>query len=854
MTLRRFSISCGIFALASTVWAGPPTSAFLWLNKNILNRLTISGERELGLHFVQVSGDQNAYNTLTNFGQGNQTFTDTGQMSVIGQKVLGLFNFDLQFADSRYNNPMDSRFSLDYNRNGIAVDAGDIRGSLYTQNRFLAFSRQLWGLSFGMSRGRTDLHLLHSSARSTAQTISFNGNNSQGPYYLQNSQIVPDSVQVQVDGQTLKYPNDFTVDSLVGSITFTKISVAPTSTIVVSYESMGVNTGRGSVDGLSGDYDLGKFGSIGFAAIHQTDPNASSLGTIDNRFQGFGDPSIPYFLDYVPLQSAPIIVKVDGILQAPNIDYYFSSTNPVVFYFRRAILSSSTIDVFYTPQPSSSLGGDRTEYGLNYRLNFGKLGRDGNLLYSQAWSHLANPITPLSGFAKGLTAVYNFKHYKLTASYDDIPASFVGVESSGFLRNEVATQFGAQYAFKTLQYGVNATNSAVALRNVDSNGVVSFTDTRTTQDTGFVTFHTSDQALWSVNQTHETSNSTLGDSRADISSINYTKPIGKLNLSLGLNRTSGFGPISNGLTSTDGNVLSNAITAHADYVAGRGLTFGGRTSLSAITAGGQSGNGTDLSLNGMYQSPKQNLIFQSTYAISNSGTLATLGGFSNGFGAGYDGNGFSSGISTSSGLNSNFNTSGTNLREFSNSASYIVNQRLSTSLTFGTYEQSGSVSTNSLSTSYGVSTDYDLRNNERISFSLTQSNTSFIGSTSNSNATTLNLFSYGHPKGPWSYNAELSLLLSSGGQFAQNSVTWQASLRNHIRDNQALILDMQVGNVSNYQPQSTTEFSVGYEYQVFKNLALIGRYSIRNVINLDPALTGGAYSSHGFNLLFDFRY
>ena len=854
MANGKFCFSFATLALAAVAWSSPPSPAFLWLNSNILRHITLSGERRIGFHAVSVSGDKNAYDSLTNFGQGNKTITDVGQMSVIGQKVLGVFNFDFQFDDNHYQDPLNSRFSLDYVHHGVSVDAGDIRGSLYTQNRFLSFSRELWGLQMGVNRGRTDLHIIHSNSRSSAQTISFNGNNSSGPYYLQNSEIVPDSVQVQVNGQTMKYPNDFTVDSVAGTITFTNLSVPPTSTIVVSFESLSQNTGSGAIDGVSGDYNLGKFGLLGITAVRQTDPNANSLGVIVDRYEGYGDPTTPYTLSYIPLQSAPIIVKVDGIIQAPNVDYYFSTTDPSLVYFRRAIPQTSEVDISYTPQPTTTLNGDRTEYGLLYRLNFGKLGRDGNILYSNAYSHLSNSITPLNGFAQGISGVYNYKHYKLTASFDNIPSSFVGVESTGFLRNEVASKMGIDYQYKSLQYGVTASNSAVALRNVSSTGQISFTDTRTTQDTGYVSFVTPDQSQWILNQTHETSNSPDGNSRADISSLNYTKMFGKLNLTMGLNRTSGYGPISNGLTSTNGSVLTNSISLKPSYVAAKGLVLSANTAISSINAGGTSGTGTDLALNANFSSKNNAFKFQSSYHVSNSGQLATLGGFSNGFGAGYNGNGFTGGVYSGGGLNNSFNTAGTNIRDWTNTASYSVNQRLSTSMNFGTTMESGGISSNSQSTSYGMSANYDLRNNQYCSLAFIQSNTSFLGGTGASDATSLTFFVNGSPKGPWSYLAGLSVLLSTGGQFAQNSISWQGSLRNHVHRNQAFLIDFQVGNVTNYQPQSNTQFSLGYEYQLLKNLAIIGRYSIRNVVNLDPTITTGAYSSHGFSLNFDFRY
>jgi len=854
MGFRRTATIFGLVACTSLVYASPPAPLIIWLDKNIFKHLQVTGNRQIGLHLVNVTGDKTAYDTLTNYGQGNQTLTDIGQMSVAGQQVLGLFNFNLQFADNRYQDPASSRFSLDYNKHGVRINAGDINGTLNSQNRFLGFSRQLWGLGFGINQGRLGLHMLHTTSKSTAQTISFNGNNSPGPYYLQTSKIIPDSVAVQVDGTTLKFPDDYTVDSIIGSITFTTRTIAPTSTIVVSYESVGVNTGGGSIDGISGDYDLGKFGDLGFTAIHQTDPTAGALGTVDDRFQGYGDPSIPYFLSYVPLATYPVIVRVDGIIQSLGVDYYFSTTNPVVFYFTRPIPSTSTVDVAYTPRPSSTINGNRTDYGVNYRFDFGKKGRDGNISYSQAWSHLSNPVQPMSGVAKGLSAVYNLARYKFTADFDNIPSTFVGVESTGFFRNEVASSLGAEYDHLGLQYGVTGNNAVVSILSTQGNGAAVYTQSRTTDDNAFLNFTDKSNARWSFNETRESATSVTGNSKADISSISYAKPIGKLNLRLGFDRTQGFGPISDGITSSLGSVLSNAISMRADFAAQNGLTFGARTSLSSINTGGQSGTGTDISLSSAYNNRKHTFALNSTYALSNSGTLATLGGFSNGFGYGYNGNGFSSGVIGTDPNSNSFNSSGTNMRQWSTNATWAANSRFNLGVNVGTYDQSGSVSTNSNSTTYGLTSDYDLHNQQHLGISLSKSNTSFVGSPLASEATSLDFSLQGQPKGPWSYRGAIDLLLSSGGQFSQNSMSYTGSLRHKLNRDQALLFDFHFGTVSNYQPQAERDLSFGYEYRLFKNVALVGKYQIRNIANLDPTLTSGAYGARGFDLEFNFNF
>lgn len=833
---------------------GSPASGLSWLDQNLWHRIVITGNRQLGLHLSSVSGDTSAYDQLNYYGQGGKTFTDIGQMSVSGQNVLGLFNFNLQFADNRYQDPLSSRFSIDFRRDGYAFDAGDITGTLATGNPFLSFTRQLWGIEFKVNRGRANLSMLHSNAHGSTQTFSFPGNGSSGPYYLRDSKIIPDSVKVEVDGQPMSFPNDFTVDSVTGAITFTNRVVSATSTIAVSYESMAVNSSDGSIDGIAGNYDLGKWGQIGVSLARQSMPGSNSLQTVDDRYQGYGDPSTPYFLQYIPLASAPVIVRVDGVIQIQDIDYYFSTTNPVIFYFRRYIPSTSTVDVFYTPQPTQNLNGSRTLYGFDYQNRIGKAGRDGLINYSQAWSSMSSATTPLSGVARGLSGNYRYKDFNFSASLSDVPDGFVGIESTGFLRNAQETTAGFTYQHKGVSWGINTDNAYIATRSTDPNGNLIFTHSRSVQDNAFLTSRGKDDSVWSLSDSEQSSLQATGASRANIANLNYTKPMGKLTLGLGLNRTAGYGPIESATSTTLGSVLSNALSLNANYDAGRGYTFNVNSSLSQNDIGGQSIPGQDITLGGSYRSPNNRINFITLYEKSNSGQLATLGSFVNGTSAGYNGNGFSGGYSGLSPFSSGFNAGGTNLNRFSNTVTYTAGSRLNLSANMAWTSQSGTDSSNSNAVGLGLSAAYDLHNNQNISINLSQNNVTFPGTSTYSNSLALGMMLSGSPKGPWSYTMGFSSLLSQGGTFAQSSIQWQMHVRNRVHKNQAMILDIGTSNVFQYQPQNTLNFALGYEYQLFKNVALVGRYHIQNVINMNQTLTSGAYLARGLDFELDFNF
>ena len=504
---------------------GPRTLAD-WITEDVTRRIHVVGSESLALHLNRTEGDLTAYQNATAFGQGNQTFTNLGQMSVSGDKVAGLFSFSTSFADNRYQDPSAHRFSLDYSKNGLSFDAGNIYASLIGGNQFLSFRRQLFGGVVHWNKGPFTFAALASQQRSSANTIPFPGNNSPGPYYLQSSQINPDSVRVQVDGKEMSYPTDFTVDANIGSITFTTLSVPPTSTIVVSFETTGINSGGGAITGLGASWSFGRFGTLSGMEVRQTDPSATGLTTYVDRYQGFGDPTVPYFLQYQPLPSMPIVVTLDGVNQVLNVDYQFSAANPTVFYFLRYVPTTSTITVSYTPAPSSNLRGDRQVEGFNYTLPFGRTGRGGSITYSEAFSHLANPVSPLSGTARGLVASYKFKNFNFTGSVDDIPRGFVGIDSTGFLRNERASTATAEYKINHLTFSASGSNADIAAESTDGNGNLVFTPSRTTRLDAGAKYHGNDGLTWSFDQQHLTSWTVEGAAHADESTFSLAKMIG----------------------------------------------------------------------------------------------------------------------------------------------------------------------------------------------------------------------------------------------------------------------------------------------------------------------------------------
>lgn len=816
-----------------------------WFNREVLDRVEITGYRQLAYHAHEVSGDTEAFGSLNYGGLGGQRFTDLGSISVQGRKVLGLFTFDAHIQDSRFLDPQGQRFTISYDRKGLELAYGDVQGSLLNTNKFAAFSRSLKGFQATYITGKFTARALRSQPKSDARTITIPGNNSAGPYYLQSSQIVQDSERVTVDDQPQALGTDYSIDYEIGSLTFISRIVPPTSTIVVTYEAFGSNRLGGLIQGAGASYDFGPAGRVAVNVIEQRTGGARGFSTRTDRFQGFGDPSTPYFLTLEPWRDRPIIVRVDGILQVEGIDYDFDLGNPSVFYFRRFMPSTSTIEVTYTPRPTTTVDGDRDVLGIDYRL---PLGRDGWLSYAQAMGRLKSDVNPMSGLARSVDLAYNLGMLRLGASWRDVPAEFVSVQSRTFSRNERALDWTLEAKpTRTLTYGFSHGNSSIAQRRVQPDGTITFEPSRFTLARLYARHQPlGESASWSVEHRRADARTTRQSTRADTTRIDYATRLKAVSLRTGLTHQSGRGPFFvDGATRNDRFTL-DALTLDATYEGRRDLRARLGTSFNVIRAGGATSSGQSVSLDASYTPGERWRLF-GRYAFGQAAG-AGLTGFGTGYGLGYDGNGFSSGVGDTTPLTS------TN----ASIAQFGVEHRLSESLAVDArYYRSrtdGPISSNTDSTQFGAGLGWSIGGHSSLRLDADRFVTRFVGSGAGSSTTTLGLSFDSFPAGRFSYRVGASSLLGSGGQFAQDALSLDLIASYRLRRREALSLTLSTGQTRGYYPQNSAEAALSYQYQIWENLALNVRYVLRDVRNRDPNLVGGAYRSSGFDIELAFNF
>jgi hypothetical protein len=817
-----------------------------WLTQNVTSRIQFTGQHSIGYHIQDISGDSGTFDSLNYYGEGSSSLVQSGEATVSGRKVLGVLDFDFHLDSSNFVNPEGERTTLTFQRRAWEFQAGDIQGSLLNDNKFAGFSKNLRGALFGYDSGRFQFRAVRSTVQGEARTISLQGNGSPGPYYLDASEIIPDSEQIVINGQAVPQHQGYTIDYQVGSVTF-NYSVPQTSTIVITFEEQAVNSGAGTLQGAGAAYNFGRFGKVGYTGVEQVAPSTAGLSTRADLFEGYGAPSTPYTLTYQPMASQPIIVKLNGQIQTAGIDYRFDAGNPSIFYFLFFVSSTSTIEVDYTPMPTSVASGTRRISGFNYSLPI----HGGGVDYSQATGSLTDSATPMSGTARDLSFDYGYKSIKLHTDLEDVPATFVGIQTAGFNRNEKAFDWSLTGGAHAFSYGLSSANDAISSPVAADNGVATIEYGRTTQTDAFAHFNTARGYGLNFDQSYTTSSGAAGDSQVDTTTVAAVKHFGKLATSLNVQQMFGSGLVTNADGSTsEGHLQSQSIGVDSNYAIGRGWSFAGKYSLSDTESTGLTGVGHDADFDLGYHPLKGAFGFDGRFADSRAGTLAALSQFNTGAGFGYNGNGFSDGMNGTGIANG-----ATDLDMLSLMGNLRLSSHASMEAHLVSSESTGSVASNSRNQDIGASVRLDYAHSHTLSLSLDRNLTNYVdGSAPNNASTTLNAYLNGDFSRKWSYNLDVGFLLTNGGDYGQNNTNYSGGILRRLSRRDSLGLNYENSVSTGYEAELNGVWSLSYTRQIMPAVALVGSYNWRRLSYADPATDGIGYRAHGLDVVLTMNF
>ncbi|MCW5935393.1 MAG: hypothetical protein KIT45_14025 [Fimbriimonadia bacterium] len=843
------------------------------LKEEFQSKVTLSGRKTMGFHSHHVSGDFQAFRDQNYFGEGGKSFTDNTDLSVRVNKLFGLFSMDWRWTNSRFNNPYDARITWGYESKNFQMELGDITASL-TGNDLVSFNRSLKGSSFMTKFGNGGrLKYISSQTRAAARTITVQGNDSAGPYYLQASQIVDGSERIRVDNVEKRRGEDYTIDYYSGILYFREGMIIPRiSTIVVTYETYAFNSAGSRIDGWRFETPLARGVNVGFTSMQQTSRSGSSLRQRTEQFYGRGAPTTPYDLEFIPQSSVgfPIIILVAGAPQVEGTDYYFDPVLPYRFYFKRFIPSTLIVQVTYTPRPDpgSQFGGTRKVEGIDFTL---PIGRYGGVSWNMARSALNDAGAKTTGTAQLMDARFELGRFSFNGVYRDIPTTFIGIESIGFRRNERGYQTDMGYAFNQqtqLRYSRNKARVA-SYTSTTSNPSANFTDT----DIQSLIFNWTPQngpsVTYSRSQNHADNLSVR--SRQSSDNLRLSKTWNRLNTSLDFNQSKSVSdPRSSQLPRSVYNISSTRFSA--TWQASNQLSISGVSAISLIRDTGRKTNARDLSLNLSWQ-PTETIRATYSWRDSSSGNLFLTsnlnenrtrqvggsqltgsGGFQNGWGIGYNGNGFSSGAPSYG----SFTSYGSQGKGQTLSLSWYPTQALSFEAQFNQNRASGDYQSNSDSKGLTFSASYAPRDWLSFTTSWTRQDVSFISSAGNSKNEYLSASVEIGPLRRWTFSGSLYAMKTSSllgqdqfgdsGSYSQDPRGVAARITYAVGARQNLFVDWQTSEITGYLASRESLIYLGYEYRLTSNLSLIAAYRIRDQRNLDPEYQQYSYRSNSFDL------
>ncbi|MFN8140305.1 MAG: hypothetical protein U0R49_10960 [Fimbriimonadales bacterium] len=821
---------------------------FTWLKKNVVDRVRVTGNQTFGLHYNNIEGDQDTYHDQWNYGQNNDTFTDRRNIYLSGDKVLGVLTFDMHLSNDKFRRPQDDKVMLSYEKSGIRTELGDISASLLNTNELIGFRRSMRGGQIEAKVGALKLKGVYTSVRAAARTISIQGNNTSGPYYLQAGYIVEGSISVQVDGIPQKFGVDYVVNVDAGTITFNNKVIPPSSTIVVTYETMGFNQDRGTITGGGLSYDFGKGFTAGLTHIIQDPKLSNALSQTTEEFQGYGPPDTPYFLSSIPLDGYPVVIKVDGILQTEGVDYYFDVNNPMVFYFTRFMPNTSVIRVTYTPTPDAGTfgAGKRTVSGFDLAYKFGKPNKGGTITYALAQSELQTPLGPEEGRAQAVRFDYKTGRSSFGGTWKNIPSNFISIEGVGFNRNEKGGTMMFNYdAGKGWKVGLQGSDATIGTPTFDGQGIKVVTGRTQTLRWKTEWRPTEEQAFYFEAAKQKGEYDTRGSDSFGLTTgwshklKRFTYDISALSQNI---QAVTFDE-QNGKKVTKGDLIGTQASATYDF--GKGISWANRIGIMNVKTNADEGTGHVASSTISY-TPNEKLDVQLSYADSFSGAVTGIPGFGGGSGYGYNGNGFSGG-----GFDFGLNSAQSSSKVLSLSARWNPTADITVQTQLAKTQSEGQNLSNSESEVGLVSIAWNPTKKTVVNLDVSQSNTKLLNTTGSSK-TTLFGISVDHSfSDRWNASANYTRTDFGGSgltNFGQNLNSYDFRLNYYPAKNQRAFIEFGNGRTNGYRADLQEYFNVGYSYDILPGVALVASYRIRNQSNFSDDTRNNSYKSAGFDL------
>lgn len=251
-------------------------------------KIDIRGFRYIKFRNYGASGDSQSFLSQN----GLFTYGDTIEQGTSLQ--FSAVRDDLQVNGTINELPLQERdLAFDILYGPYAMKLGDFN-SEFKGGSLASLNKRITGVEVQYESDKFNFGFVSSQARSQSRTISFNGNNTHGPFDLNTFEIVPGSVQVLLNGQPVA-ENLYDLDYYSGQITFCSTTVPPKCTNIKTSDTVQVIFEQklllaltaGNVQGMRGSYNLpGGRGDIGVAYLTQA-ANRAAQRTRKNDTETF---------------------------------------------------------------------------------------------------------------------------------------------------------------------------------------------------------------------------------------------------------------------------------------------------------------------------------------------------------------------------------------------------------------------------------------------------------------------------------------------------------------------------------------------------------------------------------------
>jgi hypothetical protein len=547
-----------------------------------------SGSANMSFRNDSISGGATAIQSFQEdnyLGRGaNGVYNDVNMH--VDATLFNSFHYSTDINNNLYTRPDSNRMKMEYKTKSTDILMGDINAG-FQGNSLIDFNRYLSGVEMTNHWTKSfQTSILAARTKADTQTRVIPGNNSSGPYFVFSGQIVQGSVHVRVDNGDKVEGKDYTLDPISGQLNFLNgVIVAQTSTIAVSYETLDVGQGSGGVYGFRSELLPNNDTKVGMTYVIQQSPGSAAATAYTQQFFGNPLPFATNNLDYPidPTKVGLTKVTVNNIPQILGTDYTINNTNYDQFYMTRALNTTDVIQITYYPLNANPTPGNRSVFGLDGRVGFGRLG---SMTLETAFSGLS--ITGKGVDGQAWQAKFNLtpaKNLRTDIILKNVGPSYSSIQTPGFNQNEKSIQLSSEYSpLKNVHLNASWEKAKRPSYATSATGVSSQFVVRTAGNDTYNQYTLGASWGFAKNASLNLSRNSFGTeyivggqstSLNDTLAVNYTW--GKVGLDAGLTRSNSFSSSINSTAGLTGVVPSttaaNAATTSDSFSKHMGLTW-----------------------------------------------------------------------------------------------------------------------------------------------------------------------------------------------------------------------------------------------------------------------------------------